>query len=128
MAYYLVLGEVPVKRTLDFVEFDFSELIIAIRHAIYNKKKNTFTNEGIDENNLILWKVDIPFDNENDKLKKLNDTPYTINIEQDLDGKEMFPGEKISKHLNHFNKPPSSIHIIVQTSLPAITGNQFFIS
>ncbi|POG75267.1 hypothetical protein GLOIN_2v989371 [Rhizophagus irregularis DAOM 181602=DAOM 197198] len=122
MAYYLILGEVPAKRKLDFVKFDFSERVMILRNAIYDKKKNTFTNKNIDENDLILWKVDIPFDGENDKLTMLDEKFDTINIEQDLEGKEMLPGDEISKHLKNFDKPTSLIHIIVQPPQPATTG------
>ncbi|CAB5104331.1 unnamed protein product [Rhizophagus irregularis] len=121
MAYYLILGEVPAKRKLDFVKFDFSERVMILRNAIYDKKKNTFTNKNIDENDLILWKVDIPFDGENDKLTMLDEKFDTINIEQDLEGKEMLPGDEISKHLKNFDKPTSLIHIIVQPPQPATT-------
>jgi hypothetical protein len=84
-----------------------------LRNAIYNKKKNTFSSKSIDENDLILWKVDIPFNVENNKLTMLDERSDKINIERDLEGKEMLPGDSISKYLN-FDKPPSSIHILVQ--------------
>ena len=120
MAYYLVLGEVPAKRRLDYVEFDSSKRVMILRNTIYDEKKNTFS--SIDRNGLILWKVDIPFDCENDKLKMLDNAFGTINIEQDLKGEEMLPGDKISKYLTNFDNPPSSIHILVQPPLPATTG------
>ncbi|CAB4403843.1 unnamed protein product [Rhizophagus irregularis] len=94
MAYYLVLGEVPAKRKLDFIKFDFSERVMILRNAIYDKKKNTFTNKNIDENDLILWKA----------LRCL------------------MKGDEISKYLKNFDKPPSLIHIIVQPPQPATTG------
>ena len=50
MAYYAVLGESPIKRKLDFVKFDFSQRVMILRNAIYDKKRNTFTNKNIDEN------------------------------------------------------------------------------
>ncbi|CAG8724885.1 13539_t:CDS:2, partial [Funneliformis caledonium] len=112
MAYYLVLGEVPIKRKLDFVKFDFSGRVMILRNAIYDKKKNTFSSKSIDESDLILWKVDIPFDGENDKLMMLDERFDTINIEQDLEGKKMLPGDEISKYLKNFDKPSSSIHIL----------------
>ena len=121
MAYYLVLGEVPAKRKLDFVKFDFSGRVMILRNAIYDKKKNTFSSKSIDESDLILWKVDIPFDGENE-LTMLDERFDTINIEQDLEGKEMLPGDEISKYLKNFDKPPSSIHILVQPPPPATTG------
>ncbi|CAB4398421.1 unnamed protein product [Rhizophagus irregularis] len=92
MAYYLVLGEVPAKRKLDYVEFDSSKRVMILRNTIYDEKKNTFS--SIDRNDLILWKVDIPFDCENDKLKMLDNV----------------------------NLPPSSIHILVQPPPPATNG------
>ncbi|PKB92952.1 hypothetical protein RhiirA5_442838 [Rhizophagus irregularis] len=53
-----------------------------LRHAIYDKK-NTFSNQNIDESDLILWKM-------------LDDTPCTINVERDLEGKKMLSGDSIS--------------------------------
>ncbi|GES82616.1 hypothetical protein GLOIN_2v989371 [Rhizophagus clarus] len=123
MTYYLVLGEVSAKRKLDFVKLDFLERVMLLRNAIYDKKKYTFSSKSIDENDLILWKVDIPFDVENDKLTMLDERFDTINIERDLEGKEMLPGDEISKYLN-FDKPPSSIHILVQPPQPATTGKR----
>ena len=120
MAYYLVLGEVPAKRRLDYVEFDSSKRVMILRNTIYEMTKNTFS--SIDRSDLKLWKVDIPFDCENDKLKMLDNAFGTINIEQDLKGEEMLPGDKISKYLTNFDNPPSSIHILVQPPLPATTG------
>src|SRR4051794_13881947 len=99
MAYYLVLGEVPAKRRLDYVEFDSSKRVMILRNTIYDEKKNTFS--SIDRNGLILWKVDIPFDCENDKLKKLDNAFGTINIKKDLNGEEMLPGDEISKYLKN---------------------------
>ncbi|PKK42640.1 hypothetical protein RhiirC2_569616, partial [Rhizophagus irregularis] len=118
MAYYLVLGEVPAKRKLDYVEFDSSKRVMILRNTIYDEKKNTFS--SIDRNDLILWKVDIPFDCENDKLKMLDNVLGTINIKKDLKGEEMLPGDEISKYLR--NLPPSSIHILVQPPPPATNG------
>ncbi len=118
MAYYLVLGEVPAIRKLDYVEFDSSKRVMILRNTIYDEKKNTFS--SIDRNGLILWKVDIPFDCENDKLKMLDNAFDTINIKKDLAGEEMLPGNEISKYLK--NLPPSSIHIIVEPPSPATTG------
>ena len=118
MAFYLVLGKVPAKEELDYVEFDSSERVMILRNTIYEMKKNTFS--SIDRNDLILWKVDIPFDCENDKLKMLDNEFGTINIKKDLEGEEMLPEDEISKHLK--NLPPSSIHILVQPQPPATTG------
>src|SRR5207248_6906769 len=78
------------------------------------------TFSSIDRNGLILWKVDIPFDCENDKLKMLDNAFGTINIKEDLKGEKMLPGDEISKYLK--NLPPSSIHIIVEPPSSATTG------
>ncbi|CAB4398527.1 unnamed protein product [Rhizophagus irregularis] len=117
MAYYLVLGEVPAKEELDYVEFDSSERVMILRNTIYEMKKNTFS--SIDRSDLKLWKVDIPFDCENDKLKMLDNAFGTINIKEDLKGEKMLPGDEISKYLK--NLPPSSIHILVEPPPPATT-------
>ncbi|CAG8681985.1 6640_t:CDS:2 [Funneliformis caledonium] len=42
MTYYLILGEIPAKKKLDFVKFNFLERVMILRNAIYDKKKNTF--------------------------------------------------------------------------------------
>ncbi|PKY36186.1 hypothetical protein RhiirB3_421162, partial [Rhizophagus irregularis] len=60
MAYYLVLGKVPAKEELDYVEFDSSQRVMILRNTIYEMKKNTLS--SIDRSDLKLWKVDIPFD------------------------------------------------------------------
>ena len=81
-------------------------------------RRRTFS--SIDRNELILWKVDIPFDCENDKLKMLDNAFGTINIKEDLKGEKMLPGDEISNYLK--NLPPSSIHILVEPPPPATTG------
>ncbi|GBC46001.2 P-loop containing nucleoside triphosphate hydrolase [Rhizophagus irregularis DAOM 181602=DAOM 197198] len=120
MAYYLVLGKVPAKEELDYVEFDSSQRVMILRNTIYEMKKNTLS--SIDRSDLKLWKVDIPFDCENDKLKMLDNAFGTINIEKDLKGEKMLPGDEISKYLK--NLPTSSIHILVQPPQPATTGKR----
>ncbi|POG67313.1 hypothetical protein GLOIN_2v1779548 [Rhizophagus irregularis DAOM 181602=DAOM 197198] len=44
------------------VKFDSSELDMKLRHAIYDKKKNTFSNQNIDETQIVL-KLSENFDN-----------------------------------------------------------------
>ncbi|RGB36220.1 hypothetical protein C1646_667109 [Rhizophagus diaphanus] len=120
MAYYLVLGKVPAIRKLDYIEFNSSKHVMILRNTIYDEKKNTFS--SIDRNSLILWKADLPFNCENDKLKMLNNAFDTINIKKDLAGEEILPENKILKYLR--NLPPSSIHIIVEPLMPATTGKR----
>ncbi|EXX67380.1 uncharacterized protein OCT59_004648 [Rhizophagus irregularis] len=117
MAYYLILGKVPAKEELDYVKFDSSERIMILRNTIYEMKKNTLS--SIDRSDLKLWKVNIPFDCENDKLKMLDNAFGTINIEKDLKGEKMLPGDEISKYLK--NLSTSSIHILVQLPQPTTT-------
>jgi hypothetical protein len=55
MAYYVVQDEVPVKRKIDFVEFNSSELVLDLRRAIYDNNKYYFSSQNIDARDLILW-------------------------------------------------------------------------
>ena len=97
---------------------DKIKTISQLRDTIKAYKENVF--KTFDANQLTLWKVDIPFDCENDKLKMLDNAFGTINIEKDLKGEKMLPGDEISKYLK--NLPTSSIHILVQPPPPATTG------
>ncbi|CAB4397817.1 unnamed protein product [Rhizophagus irregularis] len=91
-----------------------------LRNTIYEIKKNTLS--SIDRSDLKLWKVDIPFNCENDELKMLDNAFGTINIEKDLKGEKMLSGDEISKYLK--NLPTSSIHILMQPPQPATTGKR----
>ncbi|GES87991.1 hypothetical protein GLOIN_2v1571020 [Rhizophagus clarus] len=61
---------------------------------------------------LVLWKVDISLEEENEKLKLVN-TKINVNIKEELGGEELKSLSKISKH---FTSQPADehIHIIVQ--------------
>ncbi|PKK60666.1 hypothetical protein RhiirC2_761565 [Rhizophagus irregularis] len=80
-----------------------------------NSYENAFQ-EKIDDNvkakDLKLWKVDISLDEENEKLKLVNEK-INVNIKDELEGAELKPLSKINKH---FPSQPADehIHIIVQ--------------
>ncbi|CAG8627026.1 643_t:CDS:1 [Funneliformis mosseae] len=93
--FCLVLGEIPAQRNLFAVSIT-NEITLSsqLRSAIYKIKKNTFTN--VDENNLILWKVNIPINIENmSKLDEVSRSSHEVNIGRDFRGEELFPADKI---------------------------------
>ncbi|GBB96306.1 hypothetical protein RclHR1_02720021 [Rhizophagus clarus] len=80
-----------------------------------NYQGNDFAN--VDAYKLKLWKVNISFEEPNEKLD-LVDTKINVNIKEDLGGEELPPLSKTSKH---FPSQPADehIHIIVQRPVEA---------
>ncbi|PKY38074.1 hypothetical protein RhiirA4_536974 [Rhizophagus irregularis] len=105
----LVLGEIPAQRNLFAVSITNEiTLGLQLRSAIYKIKKNVFTN--IDENNLILWKVNISINKENmNKLDEASRSFCKVDIRRDFGGEELFPTDKIPE-----DSGVETIHIIVQ--------------
>ena len=105
--FFLVLGEIPAKRNLFSISIS-DEITFGsqLRNAIYKIKENTFTN--IDENQLILWKVNIPINDENMRiiLDKASHESHKVNI--DFKGVELYPADAIP---NNFNESPENIRI-----------------
>ena len=102
----LVAGENPYENAFN-VKINKTEAVSELRKAI---------KEEIDDNvkakDLKLWKVDISLEEENEKLKLVNEK-INVNIKDELEGVELKPLSKISKH---FPSQPADehIHIIVQ--------------
>jgi hypothetical protein len=113
----LILGEIPIQKNLFAVSItDKITLGLQLRSAIYKIKKNAFTN--IDENNLILWKVNISINKENmSKLDEASCSFCKVNIRRDFGGEELFPVDKIPE-----DSGVETIHIIVQRPPLATTG------
>ncbi|CAB4410650.1 unnamed protein product [Rhizophagus irregularis] len=105
----LVLGEIPAQRNLFAVSITNEiTLGLQLRSAIYKIKENAFTN--IDENNLILWKVNISINKENmNKLDEASRSFCKVDIRRDFGGEELFPTDKIPE-----DSGVETIHIIVQ--------------
>src|SRR5688572_12470016 len=118
--FYLILGETPAKKKVELLDITKYSLVGDIRKAIYQNRVNT-TFASINENNISLWKVAIPI-NDNEKLKILDDNSRTLDIEQDLEGEELYPADGIPKDFSKQQPPEIKIiHIIVQLP-PANTG------
>src|SRR6266498_3213836 len=112
----LILGE-NTRKTFPIKEINTNNTVGELRDEIRLKNPQRFT--SIDAKDLILWRVDIP-DEENEKTQLLNTKPSKINIKKDLEGAEMI---STTKNLDYyFPEIPKNghIHIIVQP--PAITG------
>jgi len=102
----LVVSENPYENAFA-VEIDTTKLVSFLRDAIKEK-----IDDNVKAKDLKLWKVDISFEEENEKLKLVNEK-INVNIKDELEGVELKPLSKISKH---FPSQPADehIHIIVQ--------------
>ena len=105
----LVVGENPYENAFA-VEIDTTKLVSFFKDAI--KEKNTQAFANVDAKDIKLWKVDISLEEPNEKLKLVNEK-INVNIKDELEGEELKPLSKISKH---FPSQPADehIHIIVQ--------------
>ena len=102
----LVAGENPYENAFN-VKVNKTEAVSELRDAIKEK-----IDDNVKAKDLKLWKVDISFEEENEKLKLVN-TKINVNIKEELEGVKLLPLSKISKH---FTSQPADehIHIIVQ--------------
>ncbi|CAI2184958.1 17720_t:CDS:2 [Funneliformis geosporum] len=120
MVFCFMIGT-EIKRSFE-VTGDDKMTISKLREIIYEKIKNNF--KSIDANSLDLWKVDIPGDTANVKLKTLENRPHDINNEniiiKEIGGEELSP---FSGFGDIFTSSSKNIHIIVQPPLFASTGN-----
>ncbi|PKC56510.1 hypothetical protein RhiirA1_402089 [Rhizophagus irregularis] len=91
-----------------------------LRDVIYEKNKNGFKN--FESNMLELWKVDIPGDTNDIKMKTLQSKSRDMDKEnitiQELGGQKLTP---LSDFGDIFTYDSKNIHIIVQPPLPATT-------
>ncbi|CAG8819876.1 44726_t:CDS:2 [Gigaspora margarita] len=102
----LVAGENLYDNTFA-VEIDITKLVSFFRDAIKEK-----INDNIKAKDLKLWKVDISLEEENKKFELVN-TKINVNIKEELEGVELKPLSKISKHFL-FQLADEHIHIIIQ--------------
>ena len=102
----LVVGENPYENAFN-VNLNKTEAVSELRDAIKEK-----IDDNVKAKDLKLWKVDISLEEENEKLKLVNEK-INVNIKDELEGIELKPLSKISKH---FSSQPADehIHIIVQ--------------
>ncbi|CAG8673991.1 22413_t:CDS:2, partial [Gigaspora margarita] len=101
------------------------ESIAKLKEIIYEKKKNNFKN--FDANKLNLWKVNIPGNIENTKLKILESRSHNISDKnttiQELGGEKLTPFDDFGDIFACSDL--KNICIIVQPPLPATTTGPF---
>ncbi|RIA84184.1 hypothetical protein C1645_832660 [Glomus cerebriforme] len=89
--------------------------IVELKDMIYEKKKNSFEDKSFDSCDLRLWLVDIPYDTENVKLRKLQSRSRDMEEEniiiQELGGKKLSPVDDIGDIFTYDSK---NIRIIIQ--------------
>ncbi|RIA93591.1 hypothetical protein C1645_735445 [Glomus cerebriforme] len=90
-----------------FQQFNKTEAVSELRDAI--KKK---IDDNVKIKDLKLWKVDISLEEENEKLKLVNEK-INVNIKNELEGVKLKPLSKINKHFSS-QLADEHIHIIVQ--------------
>ena len=102
----LVIRENPYKNAFA-VEIDTTKLVSFFKDAIKEK-----IDDNVKAKDLKLQRVDISLEEENEKFKLVN-KKINVSIKDELEGVELKPLSKISKH---FPSQPADehIHIIVQ--------------
>ncbi|RGB29580.1 hypothetical protein C1646_672365 [Rhizophagus diaphanus] len=101
--------------------------ISKLKDIIYEMKKNNFKDKGFDPSDLHLWRVDIPSDTENIKLKTLQSRSCDMDKEniilQELGGKKLTPFSYLGDIFTHDS---NNIRIIVQP--PVTTDQEYTVS
>jgi hypothetical protein len=110
----LVAGENPYDNAFA-VEIDTTKLVSFFKDVIKENQKPFFDNVAPKE--LKLWKVNISLEEENEKLKLVN-KKINVNIKDELEGIELKPLSKISKH---FSSQPADEHIYIIVQRPVKT-------
>ena len=108
----LVAGENPYDNAFN-VKVNKTETVSELKDAIKENQKPFFDNVAPKE--LKLWKVDISLEEENEKLKLVNEK-INVNIKdikEDLVGEELLPLSKINKHFSS-QSVDEHIHVIIQ--------------
>jgi hypothetical protein len=122
MAFCFVVGT-EIESSFE-VEGQAGMSISTLKEIIYKKNVEDFKSKGFDANKLYLWKVDIPDDAKNVKLKTLESRSHDINNEittiQELGGKKLTPFEDFGNIFAHSDT--KNIRIIAQPPPPATTG------
>ncbi|CAJ0648659.1 1818_t:CDS:2 [Entrophospora sp. SA101] len=102
-------GEDPYDNAFD-IEIDKTKTVSELKQVIKNSQKPFFNNVAV--KNLKLWKVDISFDEPNEKLSVLRDKTCSV-IKEQLRGMEMRPILKIDEYFSDIPEG-KHIHIIVE--------------
>src|SRR5436190_10395046 len=94
----LVVGENPYENAFP-VDIDTNKVktVGHLKDAIKEKLHQKF--ENVTANDIKLRKVDISFEEENEKLNLVN-TKINVNIKEELDGVELLLLSKIIKHFS----------------------------
>ncbi|CAG8597256.1 7978_t:CDS:2 [Ambispora leptoticha] len=102
----LVFGD-PIEHAFT-VKIDRDETISELKEIIKTKKQNAFYN--VDANELVLWKVNVSLDKQDDTLLK---NASVTDLKTVLNGEKLLPLFKIRKAFP--NEPDDEhIHVIVQ--------------
>ncbi|CAH1768329.1 11467_t:CDS:2, partial [Entrophospora sp. SA101] len=99
----------PYDNAFD-IEIDKTKTVSELKQVIKNSQKPFFNNVAV--KNLKLWKVDISFDEPNEKLSVLRDKTCSV-IKEQLRGMEMRPILKIDEYFSDIPEG-KHIHIIVE--------------
>ena len=107
----LVVSENPYENAFPVdINTNKVKTVGHLKDAIKEKLHPKF--ENVTANDIKLWKVDISLEKENKKLELVN-TKINVNIKEELEGIELKPLSKISKHFP-YQPADEHIHIIVQ--------------
>ncbi|CAG8450874.1 5264_t:CDS:2 [Paraglomus occultum] len=104
-----VLGEDP-ENIFSF-NIDKGLMVSELKETIKEKRDNLFSKT--DAALIKLWRVDIPFDVENNRLTVLKSKNASIDIAEALNGTKIQPGYDIEEYFN-VSPPKKRIHIIVE--------------
>ena len=102
----LVSGD-PIEYAFT-VKVDIHETISELKEIIKSKKQNKF--DGVDANELILWKIDFSLDELKQIIHK-NDS--LTDIKRTLNGEQLLPLDKVGKAFPN-ELANDHIHVIVQ--------------
>src|SRR3954447_11219357 len=106
----LIQCDNPNEKNIFRIEIENNESVSKLKEEIRKKKYNNFVSVDADE--LQLWKVNIPLDEQNYKFNILN-TRLCANIKEKLEGEEMDATKNVGEYFpNRFEN--EIIHIIVQ--------------
>ncbi|RIA90852.1 hypothetical protein C1645_768727 [Glomus cerebriforme] len=108
--FCLIQCDNPNKKTIFEVEIEKNKSISELKNIIKKKKHSNFANLGADE--LELWKVDIPFNEPNDKFNILDTRPHA-SIKEELEGEVLDGTKEIAEYFSGY-LANEHINIIVQ--------------
>src|SRR4051812_24250004 len=88
------------------------EIKIEREETVVGLKKIIFEEQNFNDLSFKLWKVDIPFRSQNEKLFKF--IINHINIKEDLEGLEMKDTDNVDIYKPFLNNDKMSIHVLVE--------------